>query len=92
MRYLFDFLRKQYFYFLFLLLEIISLVLLFNYNAYQNSAFAHSSANLAGSVLDISSRISDYFSKEHFRSLCSHFINFYITPGISDNRKNRCQF
>jgi rod shape-determining protein MreC len=62
MRYLFDFLRKQYFYFLFLFLEIISLVLLFNYNAYQNSAFAHLSANLAGSVLDISSRISDYFS------------------------------
>jgi rod shape-determining protein MreC len=62
MRYLFDFLRKQYFYFLFLFLEIISLVLLFNYNAYQNSAFAHFTSNFAGSVLDISSKISDYFS------------------------------
>jgi rod shape-determining protein MreC len=62
MRYLFDFLRKQYFYFLFLFLEIISLVLLFNYNAYQNSAFAHLSSNLTGSVLEISSSISDYFS------------------------------
>jgi rod shape-determining protein MreC len=62
MRYLFDFLRKQYFYFLFIFLEIISLVLLFNYNAYQGSSFAHLSSNLAGSVLDISSRISDYFS------------------------------
>jgi rod shape-determining protein MreC len=62
MRYLFDFLRKQYFYFLFLFLEIISLVLLFNYNAYQNSAFDHLSSNLTGSVLEISSSISDYFS------------------------------
>jgi rod shape-determining protein MreC len=62
MRYLFDFLRKQYFVFLFLFLEIISLVLLFNYNAYQNSAFAHITSNVAGSILYISSSISDYFS------------------------------
>jgi rod shape-determining protein MreC len=62
MRYLFDFLRKQYFYFLFLFLEIISLVLLFNYNAYQNSAFAHFTNNLTGSIFNISSSISDYFS------------------------------
>ena len=62
MRSLFDFLRKQYFYFLFLFLEIISLVLLFNHNAYQNSTFAHISANISGSVLGISSSISDYFS------------------------------
>jgi rod shape-determining protein MreC len=62
MRYLFDFLRKQYFIFLFLFLEIISLVLLFNYNAYQNSAFAHITSNVAGSILYVSSSISDYFS------------------------------
>ena len=62
MHYLFDFLRKQYFYFLFLFLEIISLVLLFNHNAYQNGTFVHFTSNLAGSVLNISSRISDYFS------------------------------
>ena len=62
MRYLFDFLRKQYFYFLFLFLEIISLVLLFNHNAYQNSAFAHISSNMTGSLLEISSNIYDYFS------------------------------
>ena len=62
MRYLFDFLRKQYFYFLFLFLEIISLVLLFYHNAYQNSAFAHISSNMTGSLLEISSNIYDYFS------------------------------
>jgi rod shape-determining protein MreC len=62
MRYLFDFLRKQYFYFLFFFLEIISLTLLFNFNAYQNSAFAHLTSNLTGSFLDVSSSISDYFS------------------------------
>ena len=40
MHYLLYFLRKHYFYFLFLALEVLSLVLLFNYNAYQSSAVA----------------------------------------------------
>ena len=62
MRYLFYFLRKQYFYFSFLFLEIISLVLLFNYNAYQNSKISHFTNNLTGSFLSVSSSVSDYFS------------------------------
>ena len=62
MRYLFYFLRKQYFYFLFLFLEIISLVLLFNYNAFQNSQTNHLASNITGSILSVSSSISDYFS------------------------------
>jgi len=62
MRSLLDFLRKQYFYFLFLFLEIISLVLLFNHNSYQNSEFAHISGNITGTLLKISSNIYDYFS------------------------------
>jgi rod shape-determining protein MreC len=62
MHYLLYFLRKQYFYFLFLALEVIALVLLFNENAYQNSALAHVSNGVAGSILNISSNISEYFS------------------------------
>jgi rod shape-determining protein MreC len=62
MRYLFYFLQKHYFYFLFLFLEILSLILLFNYNAYQNSTVNHLTSNLSGSVLSVSSSISDYFS------------------------------
>jgi rod shape-determining protein MreC len=62
MRYLLYFLRKQYFYFLFLFLEVISLVILFNFNEFQNSALSHLSSNLTGSVLNISSDISRYFS------------------------------
>ena len=62
MRYLLYFLRKQYIYFLFLALEVISLVLLFNTNDYQNSAFAYVSNGFSGSVLNLSSNISEYFS------------------------------
>ena len=38
MRNLYLFFRKHYFYFLFLLLEVVSLSLLFNYNEFQNAA------------------------------------------------------
>jgi rod shape-determining protein MreC len=62
MHYLFYFLRKQYFYFLFLALEVVALLLLFNENAYQNSALAHVSNGAAGSILNLSSNISEYFS------------------------------
>ena len=62
MRYLLYFLRKYYFYFLFLVLEIIALLLLFEYNPYQNSSVSRVSAAIAGDILNLSSSISEYFS------------------------------
>jgi rod shape-determining protein MreC len=62
MRYLLYFLQKRYIYFLFLALEILSLVLLFNYNDYQNSALTHISSGFAGSILNVSNDVSEYFS------------------------------
>ena len=62
MRYLLYFLQKQYIYFLFLALEVISLLLLFNNNDYQNSALTYASNGISGSVLNMSSNISEYFS------------------------------
>jgi rod shape-determining protein MreC len=62
MRYLLYFLQKQYIYFLFLALEVISLLLLFNNNDYQNSALTYVSNGISGSVLNMSSNISEYFS------------------------------
>jgi rod shape-determining protein MreC len=62
MRYLLYFLRRQYYYILFLFLEVISLILLFNYNEYQNSTLCRLSGDLSGAVLDLSSGMSEYFS------------------------------
>lgn len=62
MRYLLYFLRKHYFYFLFLVLEVIGLLMFFRLNAYQNTAFSGFTGGLAGSVLNTSNSISDYFS------------------------------
>jgi rod shape-determining protein MreC len=62
MRYLLYFLRKQYIYFLFLALETISLLLLFNNNEYQSNELTTFSNGFAGSVLNVSSNVSEYFS------------------------------
>ena len=62
MRNLFIFLRQHYFYFLFLLLETVSLVLLFNYNEFQGSALYSVSGNVSGAVNNLFSGISEYFS------------------------------
>lgn len=69
MRNLLYFLRKHYFIFLAVALEVISLVILVQYNAYQNNALAHFSGSVAGSVLDISNDISEYFSLRRANSI-----------------------
>ena len=62
MRNLYLFFRKHYFYFLFLLLETVSLILVFNYNGFQNSAAYAVSGQVAGSVNSLFRNISEYFS------------------------------
>jgi rod shape-determining protein MreC len=62
MRNLFLFLREHYFYFLFMLLETFSLILLFNYNEFQGSSLYSVSSTVSGSVNNIFSGISEYFS------------------------------
>ncbi len=62
MRNLFLFLREHYFYFLFMLLESFSLILLFNNNEFQGSSLYSVSNTLSGSVNGMFNGISEYFS------------------------------
>jgi len=62
MRNLFQFFRRYYFYFLFLLLEGISLSIFFNYNELQGSILYSASYSFSGSVNDLFRYISEYFS------------------------------
>jgi len=62
MRNLFEFLRKHYFYFLFLLLETISLLLLVRFNEFQRSKLFTASHFLTGSVNSLFNGISEYFA------------------------------
>jgi len=62
MRNFFNFLIRQYFFFLFLILEIISFVLIVQYNYYQKSSFINTTNNISGGILSSFHSISEYFS------------------------------
>ena len=62
MRNLLEFLSKYYHWLLFLVLEVVSIVLLFQYNSYQGSVWFSSANAVAGKVYDASSAVDQYFS------------------------------
>ena len=66
MRNLLNFLIKYNYWFLFLLLEAASFVLLFRFNYYQQSVFFTSANSVAGKVYDVSGTITSYF---HLKSV-----------------------
>ena len=57
-----EFLAKYKHWFLFVLLEITSLVLLFRFNNYQGSVWFTSANIMAGKVYELSSSITSYLS------------------------------
>ena len=61
MRNLLNFLFKYNHWFLFLLLEVTSFVLLFRFNHYQQSVYFTSANGAAGKVYEISGSVSSYF-------------------------------
>src|SRR3712207_99023 len=72
MRNLINFLLKYNYWFLFILLEVASFVLLFRFNRYQQSAFFTSANMVAGIVYEISGGISSYF---HLKSANSDLLD-----------------
>ena len=62
MRNLIEFLTKYNHWFVFVLLEVISLVLLFQYNSYQGSVWFSSANMVAGKIYEWNSAIDSYFS------------------------------
>lgn len=62
MRSLLDFLVRHSYVFLFLLLEILSLVLLFGFNDRQKLAFVTSANSVSGSIYELFSNVDVYFN------------------------------
>ena len=61
MRNLLNFLIKYNYWFLFLLLEVASFILLFRFNHYQQSVYFTSANGVAGKVYEISGGLTSYF-------------------------------
>jgi len=62
MRNLLDFLAKHHHWFVFLLLETVSLVLLFRYNSYQSSVWFSSANVVAGKVYEVDAALNSFLS------------------------------
>ena len=62
MRNLFDFLDRLNHWFLFILLEVLSFVLLFHYNSYQGSVWFSSANAVSGKVFEWNASVTQYFS------------------------------
>ena len=59
---LLEFLQRHYHWLLFVVLEAVSLVLLFQYNSYQNSAWLSSANVVAGNIYKWRSSLESYVS------------------------------
>lgn len=62
MRNLLDFLYKYHHWLVFILLEVVSVVLLFQYNSYQGSVWFSSASAVAGKVYEQESKMTAYLS------------------------------
>lgn len=62
MRNLLDFISDHSHWFVFILLEIISVVLLFHYNSYQASVWFSSANSVAGKVYEVDAEVEHFFS------------------------------
>ena len=61
MKALFRFLAKYYSFFLFLLLEILSLVMVYNFNSYQKARYLNSSNRITASIYNSFNAVGNYF-------------------------------
>ena len=62
MKNLIDFITRYNYWFLFLLLEVISFVLLFQFNSYQGSVWFTSANVVSGKVYETSSEVESFFA------------------------------
>lgn len=59
---LLEFLTKYYHWFIFILLECISVSMIFSYNSYQNSSWVTSANVVSGKVYEVNSNVEQFFS------------------------------
>ncbi len=86
MRNLLEFLQRYYHWLLFFFLEVVSVVLLFQYNSYQSSVWFSSANAVVGKLYQWNSSIVTFFSlKEVNRQLTTR--NFYLERQVTQLRK-----
>ena len=83
MRNLIDFILSHYHWFIFIALEAVSIVLLFNYNSYQGSVWASSANSMAGLVYEGEAKIQSFFSLTRLNEQLSRR-NVYLEQQVKE--------
>lgn len=83
MRNLIDFILSHYHWFIFIALEAVSIVLLFNYNSYQGSVWVSSANSMAGLVYEGEAKIQSFFSLTRLNEQLSRR-NVYLEQQVKD--------
>ena len=86
MKNLLEFLQKYHHWFLFVLLEIISLILLFQFNSYQGSVWFSSANAAVGKVNEGRAEVESYFSLSKVNKDLT-LRNFYLERQLSQLRR-----
>lgn len=86
MRNLLDFLRKYHHWFVFILLEVTSGFLLFQYNSYQGSVWLSSSNAVTGKIYQWESDVISYFSLSRVNEELT-LRNFYLERQVDQLRR-----
>jgi rod shape-determining protein MreC len=86
MQNLLEFLQKYHHWFLFVLLEIISLILLFQFNSYQGSVWLSSANAAVGKVNEGRAEVESYFSLSKVNKDLT-LRNFYLERQLSQLRR-----
>lgn len=83
---LLEFLQKYHHWFLFVVLEIVSLVLLFQYNSYQGSVWFSSANAATGKINEGRAEVESYFSLTRVNEELT-MRNFYLERQVSQLRR-----
>ncbi|MCI6828997.1 MAG: rod shape-determining protein MreC [Prevotella sp.] len=86
MRNLLEFLSKYYHWLLFLVLEVVSFVLLFQYNSYQGSVWFSTSNAVVGKVYEVDAAIESFFSLTMVNENLTQR-NFYLERQVNQLRR-----
>ena len=86
MRNLLEFLSKYYHWLLSMVLEVVSIVLLFQYNSYQGSVWFSTSNALVGKVYEVDAAIESFFSLTKVNENLTRR-NFYLERQVNQLRR-----
>jgi rod shape-determining protein MreC len=86
MQNLLEFLQKYHHWFLFVLLEVISLIMLFQYNSYHNSVWLSTANSAVGSINEGRAEMESYFSLSKMNEGLTTR-NFYLERQLAQMRR-----